>query len=728
MTNMKKFLFFFIILIISASFVHSQTSEITLEDIYSKGKYRAESLGEITHLNDGEHYAMLDSNENIVVLDYLTGNVTGTLLNIDDLQAKLNDTTVSIDDYELSSDENLMLLATETEKLFRHSSVSNYYIYNIRNKTVAPLSKNGKQRLATFSPDNKKVAFVRDNNIFIKDLTDKKEIQITKDGKRNKIINGAPDWVYEEEFALSKAFDWSPDGSKIAYMKFDESKVKEFDLTFYGDLYPELFRYKYPKAGEDNSVVSVWIYDLNSAQTNKVDVGDNPDQYIPRIKWTKKPHLLSIIRLNRLQNMVEVILASTNTGQSHKIITDKEDYYINEYYDLPFFNEDKFLRLNRSDEGFMHFYVYNYMGNISRQVTKGKFEIIRLDGVDEKNKLVYYESNEPSTTGRALYSVSLDGTGKKLISPASGYTVANFSKNYKYYISYHSDANTPSVISINSNDGTVLRVLKDNKKLNEFISDKGFVKKEFFKFTTSKGFELNGWMMKPDNISAGVKCPVLMNVYGGPGSQIVLDAWGGQDFAWYQMLCKKGYVIACVDGRSTGGRGEEFQKCNYLHLGTVEVEDQIEAAQYLGTLDFVDKDRIGIWGWSYGGFMTTMCLTVGADYFKTGVAVAPVTDWRYYDNIYTERYMRTPKENPAGYEDGSPIKYAKELKGNLLIVHGSADDNVHFQNSMDFVNALIKANKQFEMQIYPNRNHNISGGNTRYHLYKRMTEYLLKNL
>jgi dipeptidyl-peptidase-4 len=724
---MKKY-FILLYIIIFIPFVYPQSNEITLEDIFLNGKYRAQSLDDFKHLKDGEHFAMLDTSQNIIRIDYATGNNTETILSNEKLLKLIEKPDISIDDFQFSDDENLILISTETERLFRHSSVSNYYIYDIQKKSLTALSVNGKQRLATFSPDNKKIAFVRDNNIFIKDLIDNQEIQITKDGKRNKIINGAPDWVYEEEFALSKAFDWSSDGSELAYMRFDESNVKEFDLTFYGDLYPELFKYKYPKAGEDNSIVSVWIYDLNSQKSVKVDVGSNPDQYIPRIKWSKKPHILSITRLNRLQNMVEVILVSTNTGQTYTIITDKDDYYINENFDLTFIKDDKFLRFYKSDEGFMHLHSYNYLGSLSTQVTKGKFEINRLDGVDEKDKTVYYESNEPGATERALYSVSLVGTGKKLISPASGYTIANFSKNFKYYISYHSDANTPSVISVNSNDGKILRVLKDNKKLNDYISNKGFVKKEFFKFTTSKGFELNGWMMKPENISAGTKCPVLMNVYGGPGSQIVLDAWGGQDFVWYQMLCKKGYVIACVDGRSTGGRGEEFQKCNYMHLGTVEVEDQIEAAKYFASLNFVDKDRIGIWGWSYGGLMTTLCMTVGADYFKTGVAVAPVTDWRYYDNIYTERYMRTPKENPEGYKNGSPITYADKLKGNLLIVHGSTDDNVHMQNTMDFVNALIKANKQFEMQIYPNRNHNISGGNTRYHLFKRITEYILKNL
>jgi dipeptidyl-peptidase-4 len=684
-------------------------------------------MDDVKHLKDGEHYTIIDTSKNIVSIDYATGNNINIILNKENFDKLIGKEDVGIDDYQFSDNENLILIATNTEQLFRHSAVSNYYIYDISKNTLKSVSDKGKQRLATISPDNSKVAFVRDNNIFIKYLKTGNEEQITKDGLRNNIINGAPDWVYEEEFALSRAFDWSPDGSKIAFIKFNESKVKEFDLTLYGDLYPELFKYKYPKAGEDNSVVSVWIYDLNSQKSTKVDIGSNPDQYIPRIKWTNSSDLLSVIRLNRLQNKIEILFAKSDNGSSKVILTEENKYYLNENFELKFLKDNRFIYHSEKD-GFLHLYLYDASGKLINQITKGEWEVKRLDGIDEKNNIIYYESNEPSPLVRALYSISLDGTGKKRLSELRGFTMSDFSKGFKYCYSYHSDSDTPPLISINSNDGPVVRVLKENKKLKDFISDKGFVKKEFFKFKTSKEFELNGWIMKPEKISEGVKYPVLIYVYGGPGSQSVIDAWGGNDFVWYQMLCKKGYVVVCVDGRSTGGRGEEFQKCNYEHLGTVEVEDQIETAKYLASLDFVDKDRIGIWGWSYGGFMTTMCMTVGADYFKTGVAVAPVTDWRYYDNIYTERYMRTPKENPDGYKDGSPIQYVKDFKGKMLIMHGSADDNVHMQNTMDFVNALVKANKQFEMQIYPNRNHNISGGNTRYHLYKRMTEFLLGNL
>jgi dipeptidyl-peptidase-4 len=723
---MKKYfiLFYFFIFI---PFVYPQSNEITLEDILLNGKYRAQSMDDVKHLKDGEHYTIIDTSKNIVSIDYATGNNINIILNKENFDKLIGKEDVGIDDYQFSDNENLILIATNTEQLFRHSAVSNYYIYDISKNTLKSVSDKGKQRLATISPDNSKVAFVRDNNIFIKYLKTGNEEQITKDGLRNNIINGAPDWVYEEEFALSRAFDWSPDGSKIAFIKFNESKVKEFDLTLYGDLYPELFKYKYPKAGEDNSVVSVWIYDLNSQKSTKVDIGSNPDQYIPRIKWTNSSDLLSVIRLNRLQNKIEILFAKSDNGSSKVILTEENKYYLNENFELKFLKDNRFIYHSEKD-GFLHLYLYDASGKLINQITKGEWEVKRLDGIDEKNNIIYYESNEPSPLVRALYSISLDGTGKKRLSELRGFTMSDFSKGFKYCYSYHSDSDTPPLISINSNDGPVVRVLKENKKLKDFISDKGFVKKEFFKFKTSKEFELNGWIMKPEKISEGVKYPVLIYVYGGPGSQSVIDAWGGNDFVWYQMLCKKGYVVVCVDGRSTGGRGEEFQKCNYEHLGTVEVEDQIETAKYLASLDFVDKDRIGIWGWSYGGFMTTMCMTVGADYFKTGVAVAPVTDWRYYDNIYTERYMRTPKENPDGYKDGSPIQYVKDFKGKMLIMHGSADDNVHMQNTMDFVNALVKANKQFEMQIYPNRNHNISGGNTRYHLYKRMTEFLLGNL
>jgi dipeptidyl-peptidase 4 len=723
---MKKIFYLLIILIIS-SFSIAQTDTITLEDLLIKGKYRTQSLGQVIHLNDGEHYVMRDSSKNIVEYEYATASATGILLSMSDFTEVSKLEASAIEDISFSPDEKYLLLGTESVTLFRYSVSYNYLLWDIKNKTIKPLSDKGSQRLAAFSPNGDKIAFVRDNNIYIKDLVSDKEEQITKDGVVNKIINGTPDWVYEEEFGFTKGFDWSKDGSKIAYMKFDESRVKEYEFMEYGDIYPTAFKYKYPKPGEENSVVTVWIYDLNKKNTVKVDIGSNTDQYIPRIKWTNDANLLSVIRMNRLQNVSEVLIANAVTGISNTVLKDENKYYISKTLDLTFLKDNRFISMSEQD-GFKHLYLYDINGKLINQITKGNWEVSGLSGVNEESGMVYFASDEPSPVERAVYSVKLDGTDKKRLSEKSGYYFADYSRNFKYAFVYYNNANSPGEIWLQKTSGEMISMLKENKKFKALMEEKKFVKKEFFTFKTSDGLDLNGWMMKPAALEQGKKYPVLFFVYGGPGSQMVLDAFNRSDYIWYQMLVKRGYVIACVDNRGTGGRGEAFTKCTYLHLGTIDVNDQIEAAKYIGSLDYVDKDRIGIWGWSGGGYFTLMCLTKGADYFKTGMAVAPVTDWRYYDDIYTERYMRTPKENPDGYKEGNVINYVDSLKGKLLIVHGSADDNVHFQNTMDFVNAMITANKYYEMLVYPNRNHFIMGPNTRYHLFKNLTEFIYKNL
>jgi dipeptidyl-peptidase 4 len=723
---MKKLFFLFIILLIF-SFTYAQSDDITIEDIWSKGKYRVQTIGAVIHLNDGEHFVMRDSSRNLVEYEYATYNPTKVILSMDDFVSVSGLSSASIAEYSFSPNEKYLLIGTDAETIFRYSISVYNYIWDIKNKTIRPLSDKGRQRLAEFSPNGDKIAFVRENNIFIKDLVTDKEEQITKDGVINKIINGIPDWVYEEEFGFTKAYEWSPDGTKIAFMKFDESKVKEYDFPIYGELYPETYKYKYPKPGEENSLVSVWIYDLNKKSTVKVDVRNNSDQYIPRIKWTNDANLLSVVRMNRLQNKAEVLIADSKTGYSKVILTDENKYYISKTLDLTFLKDNKFVYMSEAD-GFKHLYLYDINGKLLNQITKGNWEVTSIDGVAEESGVVYYTSDEVSPMDRSLYSIKLDGTDKKKISGNNGNYIADYSTNFKYVFINYTNANSPGEIWLQKTGGEVISVLKDNKKLKALMEEKGFVKKEFFNFKTSDGLDLNGWMMKPDKPEAGKKYPVLMYVYGGPGSQQVLDAYTRSDYVWYQMLVKKGYVIACVDNRGTGGRGEEFGKCMYMHIGTKDVDDQVEAAKYLGSLDFVDKDRIGIWGWSGGGYFTLMCLAKGADYFKTGIAVAPVTDWRYYDDIYTERFMRTPKENPDGYKEGSVINYVDLFKNKFLIVHGSADDNVHFQNTMDFVNAMVVANKNYEMLVYPNCNHFIISVNARNHLYRQMTEFILKNL
>jgi dipeptidyl-peptidase 4 len=723
---MKKLFYLFVILFFS-SISYAQTNDITLEDLFINGKYRSQSIGAVIHLNDGEHFVMRDSTKNIVEYEYITGNQTRILLSMKDFVKESGLSSTAIEDFSFSPDEKYLLLGTESVIIYRFSVSYKYLIWDIKNKTVRPLSDKGSQRLATFSPKGDKIAFVRDNNIFIKDLISDKEEQITKDGVVNKIINGLPDWVYEEEFGFTKAFEWSPDGSKIAFMKFDESRVKEYEFPLYGETYTEKFIYKYPKPGEENSIVSVWIYDLNKKSSVKVDVGNNTDQYIPRIKWTNDENLLSVIRLNRLQNKAEVLIANSETGSSKVILTDENKYYIDKTLDLTFLKDNKFICVSEAD-GYKHLYLYALNGKLLNQITKGNWDVTLLSGVNEESGIVYYTSDEVSPMDRSLYSIKLDGTDKKKICEKNGSYTADYSKNFKYAFVFYNNANSPGEIRLQKSSGEMIAMLRENKKLKALMEEKDFVKKEFFTFKTSDGIDLNGWMMKPDKMEAGKKYPVFMYVYGGPGSQMVTDAYGRSDYVWYQMLVKKGYIIACADNRGTGGRGESFGKCMYMHLGTKDVEDQVEAAKYLGSLDYIDKDRIGIWGWSGGGYFTLLCLTKGADYFKMGIAVAPVTDWRYYDDIYTERFMRTPKENPDGYKESSVINYVDLLKGKLLIAHGSADDNVHFQNTMDFVNAMITANKYYEMLVYPNRNHFMLGPNMRYHLYKNMTDFIYRNL
>jgi len=694
--------------------------EITLSDVWLSPKFYPSFIDEIRSMNDGEHYCVLKNNK---IIKYKYKNAQETAIVYDAKESK-----IEIEDYQFSADESKILLATEVDPIYRHSTIAAYYIWDINKKKLTPLSVNGKQRLADFSPDGKKVAFVRDNNLFIVDLNTMEEMQITKDGEDDHIIYGTTDWVYEEEFGFTKGFYWSPKGDKIAYYKMDESNVKEFTLMYYGELYPEKYDYKYPKAGEDNSIVNIFIYHLDTKKHVKVDVGDETDIYLPRIKWTNDNEKLAVQRMNRLQNNLEILLANATDGSTEIIYNEKNKYYIDitdNWYFLK--NNDQFIITSEQD-GFNHIYMYNVKGKKEKQLTNGKWDVIEILGVDEENSTIYYISAESSPINREVCSVNFDASKKETLSTKTGHNSAEFSANYQYYINTFSDANTPMLFTINKNDGKELQVIEDNAMLKENMKKYNFSTLEFFNFNTSEGIDLNGWMIKPPDFDENKEYPVLMYVYGGPGVQTVENSWGWFNFVWHQMLAQNGYIVVSVDGRGTGARGEDFKKCTYLELGKLETIDMIESAKYLGNLSYVDKDRIGIWGWSFGGYMTTLCMTKGANYFSTGIAVAPVTNWRYYDNIYTERFMRTPQENADGYDNNSPINHVKKLKGKYLLVHGTADDNVHVQNSYDLITALVNANKQFDMQFYPNKNHSIYGGYTRYHLYKRMTEFIYENL
>ena len=727
---MKRILFTLTFLtILSTAFTFSQTYKpITLEDLWINYAFYPERPDEIVSTNDGEHYLVLTNEYTIDKFLYKNGKQALPMVTKEMLIPKGQTDPIKIESFDLSADETKVLITTESDRIYRHSEISKFYVLDLASKQLTSVSDKSKQRLADISPDGTKVAYIIDNNLFVKDIKTGNETQITKDGLINNIINGTTDWVYEEEFSFTKAFFWSPDSKKIAFIRFDESKVKEYQMTEYGELYPVQYKYKYPVAGEDNSLVTVHIYDLASAAIKKMDIGKETDQYIPRIVWSKDPNTLGIFRMNRLQNKLEILLANAANGSSKVMLTQDNKSYIEITDDYKFCDDGNHFIIMSELDGYNHIYLYDLNGKIVNQITKGNWDVTEIKGIDDKNQVVYYLSAESKPYNRDLYSIKFDGTAKTKLFDIEGSYNAAFSKNFKYYVCTFSDANIPPHISVNDNTGKVLQILVDNKKLQDKTVECGFAKKEFFTFKTSGDLELYGYIIKPRDFDPNKKYPVLMNVYGGPNSQYASNDWDVFDLIWYQQLAQNGYISVCVEGRGTGFRGEQFRKCTYMELGKFETEDQIEAAKYLGTLPYVDAKRIGIWGWSYGGFETLLCMTKGADVFKAGVAVAPVTNWRNYDNIYTERYMRKPQDNTSGYDDNSPVKFAKKLKGKLLIMHGLADDNVHVQNSMEMIDALVNANRQFEMQLYPNKNHSIYGGYTRYHLYKRMTDFILNNL
>ncbi|WP_071885038.1 S9 family peptidase [Hymenobacter sp. DG25B] len=713
--------------------VAQQKKDITLEDIWQKGTFQAKSVPGFNWMRDGRYYSSLDKGD-LVQHDVTTGQAVQTLVAGKDLLAPGSTQPLAVEGYEFNADEQKILFWTDEEPIYRRSSRALYYVYDRAAKKLTPLSAGNKQSYATFSPDGSKVAFVRDNNLFVVDLTTMQEKAVTTDGVRNKLINGSTDWVYEEEFEFAKGFFWSPDSKQLAFYTFDESQVPEYNMQEWGPLYPKDYRYKYPKAGEKNSIVSVSTFDVAAAKTTKMDVGQEPDQYIPRILWTETPNLLSIRRLNRLQNKLEILHANASTGKTDVVLTDTDAAYVEVNDDLRYLKGGKQFLFTSEKDGYRHLYLYDMKGKLDRQLTKGNWEITEINGFDEKNGLVYFTSTEASPMERHLYRVNLKGKGKTRLSEAGrGVDAVNMSPDCRYYLNYHSEAGVPQVVSLRTaQTGKLVKVLEDNAALRQTLGQYNLGKLEFINFKNSEGVALNGWMMKPTNFDPNKKYPVLMYVYGGPGSQTVKDDAGGgiafTNYLWHQLLVEKGYIVVSVDGRGTGARGSEFKKSTYANLGKLETVDQGETAKYLGTLPYVDKSRIGIWGWSFGGYMTALALTKEADLFRMGVAVAPVTNWRYYDTVYTERFLKTPQENPGGYDDNSPVQFADKLKGKLLLVHGTGDDNVHFQNSVAFTDAMIKANKDYQTLYYPNRNHGIYGGNTRLHLYRQMTNFILENL
>jgi len=730
---MNRLIFIVIAAIVLASAQAQEAKKITLEDILVKGTFRAQSVSGLRSMKDGEHYTTLENGKQIVKYSFKTGKEVAVFFDI----AKVPDAPISsFSDYELSNDETKILLTTDVKRIYRHSYTATHYVWNLVTEEFTPLSEKGAQQVPTFSDDGERIAFVRDNNIFIKSLKFGTENQVTFDGEKNKIINGVPDWVYEEEFSYNKALWWSPDTKFLAFVRFDETQVPEFTMPLYSgekphlkefQLYPGEETFKYPKAGEKNSKVSVLVHELRSKTNMKVDIGEDEDIYIPRLKWTPDANNVVVMRVNRLQNKLDVLFANPYTGDSRPFFTEKNKRYIDEnFYDnFEFLDDGKFV-INSERDGWSHLYLFDNNGFELAQLTKGKFDVTKFYGFDKVRNVYYYQAAAESPLRREVYFTSQDGKKKGKISTQQGTNNVDFSSNYNYYINYFSSSKTPTLITLHDNKGTQIRVLQDNTVLNNTMKVLALPQKEFFTFTTAQGVELNGYMIKPEGFDASKRYPVVMTQYSGPNSQSAADSWSS--IGWENYLAQEGFVVACVDPRGTAARGEDFRKITYRQLGKYESDDQVEAAKYLGTLPFVDKSNIAIFGWSYGGFMTLMCMEKGGEIFKAGISVAPVTSYRFYDSVYTERYMGLPQDNADGYDDNAPLSHAGDIKGRLLIVHGSADDNVHAQNTYEFTEKMVQAGVQFDMAIYTNRNHGIRGGNTSMHLYTKMTNFLKEQL
>lgn len=722
------------VLLITTAFaltINAQTQQkITLEDLFVKNTFASKTVDGLRSMNDGEHYTVLENNSKIVKYSYKTGEQAGVVFDV----TKIADAPIrSFTDYTFSDDETEILLTTNKKPIYRRSYTAQYYVWNSVTDELLSLSDKGAQQLATFSPDGERVAFVRDNNIFIKNLRFGSESQVTYDGQKNKIINGSPDWVYEEEFGFNKAIWWSPDSKFLAFLRFDETHVPEYSMTIFAgekpryeeyQLYPGEETFKYPKAGETNSTVQALVYEIRSKASIPLDLGQDTNIYVPRLKWTPDGNDLMVMRLNRRQNQLDMLLANPYTGDTRPLLTEKNDRYVDESFldDFTFLDNGNFV-VNSERDGWSHLYLYDKQGFELGQLTKGKFDVTDFYGYDASKKLFYYQAAAESPLRREVYFISQDGKKRGKLSTLEGTNRVVFSKNFKYYINYFSNSKTPALITLHENKkGEQIRVLQDNTVLKNTLKSMQIPQKEFFTFETSEGVELYGYMIKPTDFNASKKYPVFMTQYSGPNSQSVNDTWSR--VGWNEYLAQQGFLVVCVDPRGTAARGEDFRKVTYMQLGKYESDDQVETAKYLGTLPFVDKDNIAIFGWSYGGFMTCLTLEKGGDLFKAGIAVAPVTSWRFYDTVYTERYMRTPQENPDGYDDNSPLSHAGDIKGRLLIIHGSADDNVHTQNTYEFTEKMVQAGVQFDMAIYTNRNHGIHGGNTTMHLYTRMTNFL----
>ena len=702
--------------VVFSVFTLNSAQEITLNKIHS-GYYRTEYIYGINSMNDGEHYTILEK-DGIVKYSYKTGKKIETIL-----EAK-------IQDYTFSHDESKVLVLNEQQPIYRHSFLGKYHVVNLsKNGKITALNNGNWVQEPKFSPDGRFVAFISGNNLYYQDLSSEKITQITFDGEKNKIINGLADWVYEEEFGHADMYQWTKNSESLVFVKFDESQVKEMNMqVFNGNLYPQDFRFKYPKAGEENSKVSVYAYDLKLNKSTQINLANFEAYYIPQVFQTAQPNEIAIATSNRHQNKLEIIKINTKNYSTKKILTETDVAWIEtDNLSLEFLEDNSFLWASERD-GFRHFYWYTPDGKLKKQITKGNWEITDYYGFSQKNSEILVQTTEKGSTNRVVSKINIKTGKKQIVSESNGTSNADFSKSFQYFINTHSSAEQPNTYTLRDFNGKTLRELQNNNSTLKKLQSDGFVTKEFFQIPNKNGDQMNAWMIKPKDFSPNKKYPVLMYQYSGPGSQQVSNAWDGRNTIWFNLLAQKGYIVLCVDGRGTGYRGTKYKKATYKNLGKYEIEDQIAAAQWMGSQSFVDAGRIGIFGWSFGGYMASLAMTKGADVFKVGIAVASVTTWRYYDTIYTERYLQTPQENPQGYDENSPINFADLMKGKYLLIHGTADDNVHYQNAVEMAEALIQKNKEFEFMTYPDKNHGIYGGNTRLHLYQKMTDFILNNL
>jgi len=712
-------------------------AQLELKDI-ARGEFRGKTMGSVVPMADGETYARLqDGGRRIVKYAFKTGKETATLF---DAATVKGGTLERVEDFSVSPDGKRLLLQTETNSIYRRSLTARYYVYTVEDNSIVALSDGGPQQTPLFSPDGQRVAFVREGNIFLVNLQGgNAEVQVTHDGRRNAIINGIPDWVNEEEFGHNRAMVFTADGQQLVWVRYDEEQVREFSFPLYKGLkpereefssYPGSYTYKYPIAGEQNARCTVWSYDIASQEKRQLQVPMADDDYIPRLKTTRQSEHVMVYTLNRHQNCLRLYSVNALSATSKLLIEEKVDKYVREEVIGGIQLTDNHILMPSDRSGFMHLYLYDMNGRLLRQIDDGNYEVSSVYGYDESTGNTYFASHEKGATEQQIWVVRKNGK-RECLTPDAGWHTATFSKNFQYFIHSWSDLNTPAVYSISNARGKTLTTLIDNKALQEKLGKYTLGRRELFTLTTSEGIELNGWVVKPADFDATKQYPVVMYQYGGPGNQQVRNAWAvgmaAQGGMMEQYLCQQGFICVCVDNRGTGGRGADFEKCTYLKLGQLEARDQVEAALWLGQQPYVDKERIGIWGWSFGGFNTLMAMSEGRGVFCAGIAIAPPTSWRYYDTIYTERYMRTPKENAQGYDD-SPISRADRLHGALLLCHGMADDNVHFRNTAEYTEALVQADKDFRQLVYTNRNHSIAGGNTRNHLYRQCVEFFKEEL